>query len=159
MIWVLVSVLGWLFGSHRQNEVVGKTDESQVREFDNNNFLLLCKQQQSSVIKLLEQGVAHAYRWKGVVSSENSDRVTDAQVNQLVRSENLQYDLKLDSAEPGPEELPKLDVKCLYPAALSETIRTLIETDKKVRALELQPMRAPSQRYIIKNKTLFPPCQ
>lgn len=70
--------------------------------------------------------------------------------------ENLTYDLKVDLAGEGRIDLPKIQVKCLYPAELSAVIRPLIKVDKKVAALGLAPMLMHTQRHFVKNKTLFP---
>lgn len=70
--------------------------------------------------------------------------------------ENLKYDLNLGTGETGEEQLPKTDVKLLYPADLSDSIRPLIKTDKKVRDLGLEPIIPPRMRHHIKNKSLFP---
>lgn len=70
--------------------------------------------------------------------------------------ENHTYDLKVAMADAEPEELPKIQVKFLYPAELSAAIKTLIKVDKKVAGLKHAPILEPSKRYFIKNKTLFP---
>src|ERR671934_34198 len=61
--------------------------------------------------------------------------------------ENRTYDLKVDIAEEGRIDLPKIQVKCLYPAELSAVLRPLIKVDKKVAALGLGPIFAPTQRH------------
>ncbi|MCG6880204.1 MAG: hypothetical protein LJE96_13785 [Deltaproteobacteria bacterium] len=71
-------------------------------------------------------------------------------------SNNLTYDLKIRSRETEETVLSKTDVKFLYPLALSEKVRPLLKADKKVSKLSLEPIIAPSQRYHIKNKSLFP---
>lgn len=73
--------------------------------------------------------------------------------------ENLTYDLKLDVVGEGVQDLPKIQVKCLYPTDVAATVTPLIKTDKKVRALGLQPILAPGERHFVKNKTLFPMMQ
>ncbi len=70
--------------------------------------------------------------------------------------ENLRYDLRLSAEETGEELLPKTDVKLLYPADLSNSVRPLLKTDKKVRDLGLEPIISPRMRHHIKNKSLFP---
>jgi hypothetical protein len=69
---------------------------------------------------------------------------------------NLKYDLKVVIESPGDEELPKIQIKLLYPAELSDSIRPLIKVDKETEALGLSPILSPHQRYFIKNKSLFP---
>lgn len=70
--------------------------------------------------------------------------------------ENVTYDVKIDIEGQGIEELPKIQVKLLYPVELSETVRGFIKLDKKVHTLDLPPIPAPHERHFIKNKTLFP---
>jgi len=69
---------------------------------------------------------------------------------------NLKYDLRVVIEDLGEEELPKIQVKLLYSAGLSESLRPLIKVDKKTEALGLSPILLPHQRYFIKNKSLFP---
>lgn len=79
--------------------------------------------------------------------------------HRIIRSkvqENLRYDLRLSAEETGEELLPKTDVKLLYPADLSDSVRPLLKTDKKVRDLGLEPIISPRMRHHIKNKSLFP---
>ena len=70
--------------------------------------------------------------------------------------ENLRYDLRLRTEETGEEAFPKTDVKLLYPADQSDSVRPLLKTDKKVRDLGLEPIISPRMRHHIKNKSLFP---
>ena len=70
--------------------------------------------------------------------------------------ENLRYNLRLRTEETGEEAFPKTDVKLLYPADQSDSIRPLLKTDKKVRDLGLEPIISPRMRHHIKNKSLFP---
>lgn len=70
--------------------------------------------------------------------------------------ENRTYEVVLDVVGQGREELPKLQVKCLYLADLAPSIGKLFKFDKKVQALGLEPIYSPAERYIVKNKTLFP---
>jgi len=70
--------------------------------------------------------------------------------------ENLTYDLKMEIEGQGQEELPKIQVKFLYPMDQSEAVRSLVKTDEKVKALELGPIPSPSERDFVKNKSLFP---
>ncbi len=57
--------------------------------------------------------------------------------------ENLRYDLRLRTEETGEEAFPKTDVKLLYPADQSDSIRPLLKTGKKVRDLGLEPIISP----------------
>ena len=70
--------------------------------------------------------------------------------------ENLIYDLKLVPEGEGEQEIPKIQIKILYPADLSDPIRSLIKRENKVKKLELEPILSPKKRYFIKNKSLFP---
>jgi hypothetical protein len=70
--------------------------------------------------------------------------------------ENRTYEVVIDVADQGPEELPKLQVKCLYPADMSSSVGKMFKMDKKVQGLGLEPIYGPAERYIVKNKTLFP---
>jgi hypothetical protein len=70
--------------------------------------------------------------------------------------ENKQYEMVIDIAGQGHEEIHKLQVKCLYPADRTDAFAKMLKIDKKIQALELEPIYAPAERYNIKNKTLFP---
>jgi len=79
--------------------------------------------------------------------------------HQIIKSkvqENLRYDLRLSAEETGEEAFPKTDVKLLYPADQSDSVRPFLKTDKKVRDLGLEPIISPRMRHHIKNKSLFP---
>jgi len=69
---------------------------------------------------------------------------------------NLIYDIKAVSEQDMKEVIAKVQIKCLYPAEASEPVRQLIKTDKKVKALDLEPIFSPNHRYFVKNKSLFP---
>lgn len=70
--------------------------------------------------------------------------------------ENRKWDITLDVAGEGKEELQKIQVNYLYPAELRESVKSLIKADKKVQFMNLEPILAPGKRYFVKNKTLFP---
>lgn len=70
--------------------------------------------------------------------------------------ENQKFNLKIDSEEAKDEILPKVNIKFLYPREKAEIVSPLLKTDKKVRALGLEPILSPGKRYHVKNKTLFP---
>jgi len=70
--------------------------------------------------------------------------------------ESLTYDLKVAIEGQGQEDLPKIQVKLLYPADLTDSVRPLIKMDKKVKALGMGPILSPHRRYFVKNKSLFP---
>jgi hypothetical protein len=70
--------------------------------------------------------------------------------------ENLPYDLKADLEGEGPQLIQKTDIKLIYQAGMAEQVRPLIKIEKEVMDLGLLPIRSPSRRYHIKNKSLFP---
>jgi sRNA-binding regulator protein Hfq len=70
--------------------------------------------------------------------------------------ENLPYDLKAHVEGEGHQLIQKTDIKLIYPASVAEQVRPLIKTEKKVMDLGLLPIRSPSRRYHVKNKSLFP---
>jgi hypothetical protein len=81
----------------------------------------------------------------------HNHRVIRAQIK-----ENLTYDFKVKLEPSGDQSVPKTDVKLLYPADLSESVRPLLKIDRKIKDLELEPIISPEKRYHIKNKSLFP---
>jgi sRNA-binding regulator protein Hfq len=70
--------------------------------------------------------------------------------------ENRKWDITLDIAGKEKEELQKIQVNYLHPAELSESVKPLIKTDKKVESMNLEPILSPHKRYFVKNKSLFP---
>ncbi len=70
--------------------------------------------------------------------------------------ENLVFDIRADIEGQGEEILSKIQIKFLYPADQSETVRPLIKIDKKVKALGLEAILDFRVRYYVKNKTLYP---
>jgi sRNA-binding regulator protein Hfq len=70
--------------------------------------------------------------------------------------ENLPYDLKLNIQGQGEKEIPKIEVKFLYPVDVSESVRILIKIENDTKKRALKPILAPKDRYFIKNKSLFP---
>jgi sRNA-binding regulator protein Hfq len=70
--------------------------------------------------------------------------------------DNLRYDLNADIEEEGPQVIQKTDIKLIYPASVAEQVGPLIKTEKKIADMGLQPIRSPSRRHHIKNKSLFP---
>jgi hypothetical protein len=70
--------------------------------------------------------------------------------------ENKQYEMVIDIAGQGSEDIHKLQVKCLYPADYTDAFAKMLKIDRKIQALELEPIYAPAERYNVKNKTLFP---
>ena len=79
--------------------------------------------------------------------------------HQVVRAkiiENLTYDLNVSISGHRKKEIPKIQIKFLYPSDLTESVRPLIKTDDKIKQLALEPILSPRDRYFIKNKSLFP---
>jgi hypothetical protein len=70
--------------------------------------------------------------------------------------ENRRYELTVTVPGQGKEEVHKTQIKLLYPADLSDSVKPLIKTDEKVKALCLEPILSPNNRYFVKNKSLFP---
>ena len=68
---------------------------------------------------------------------------------------NLTHDLQVNVEGEGPEDLPKLHVKLLYPAAHAAVVAPLIKSDPRVRAQGLKPILSPAARHHVKNKSLF----
>ena len=68
---------------------------------------------------------------------------------------NLTYDLQVDAGGETPEDLPKLHVKLMYPAAQAAAVAPLVKTDPRIRGQELQPIPSPAARHHVKNKSLF----
>ena len=71
-------------------------------------------------------------------------------------TKNSRYDLNVKVDGEGDEELPKTDVKLIYPEDLAGSVASLLKTDKKVRDLGLETIISTKKRYHIKNKSLFP---
>jgi sRNA-binding regulator protein Hfq len=69
---------------------------------------------------------------------------------------NLTYALKIESNDTKRTDLSKTDIKMLYPSEISEAVRPLLKTDKKVANLALEPIITAAKRHHIKNKSLFP---
>jgi hypothetical protein len=97
---------------------------------------------------VFDQALASQQLWEFHL---HAHRVVRARV-----TENQTYDLKVESADQGVIDLPKIQVKLLYPVELSASVTKLIKIDKKVQALELGPIPTHKGRYFVKNKTLFP---
>ena len=76
-------------------------------------------------------------------------------MEQLRVTANLTYDLQVDVGGETPEDLPKLHVKLLYPAAQAAAVAPLIKSDSRVRAQGLRPILSPAARHHVKNKSLF----
>lgn len=78
-------------------------------------------------------------------------RIIKAQITEV-----LKYDVRLNIDDNGEELLPKVNIKLVYPASLSESVMPSIKKDKKVKDLGLEPILGPGKRYHVKNKSMFP---
>jgi hypothetical protein len=100
------------------------------------------------LISIFDQAISSKQPWEFHL---HNNRIVTAEV-----TENLKYDVAIKiPGEPG-EVLPKVNIKLLYPAEQSAPVRRLVKTDKKVKALGLEPISSPKDRFHIKNKSLFP---
>jgi len=99
-------------------------------------------------ISIFDQALSSKQIWEFHI---HGNRIIRAQV-----IENLRYDLKIKIEGEGDELLPKVNTKLVYPKDQSEAVKKLLRTGKKVKTLGLEPILAPSKRYHIKNKSLFP---
>lgn len=78
-------------------------------------------------------------------------RGVEAKVDNLSR-----FEVALTEADGTVTQVPKHEVKFLYPAERSERVAPLLKVDEKVRRQGLEPILTPSLRHHIKNKSLFP---
>ncbi len=76
-------------------------------------------------------------------------------IEKAIIKQNSTYDLTLETQIQGDKELPKTHIKLLYQTDAADQITPLIKTDKKVKALNLEPIISLKNRNFIKNKTLF----
>ncbi|MBN2032122.1 MAG: hypothetical protein JW836_02515 [Deltaproteobacteria bacterium] len=70
--------------------------------------------------------------------------------------ENRKWDISFDLGGEEKEELQKIQVRYLYPADISESVRPLVKLDREVESMKLEPIISPRRRRFVKNKTLFP---
>lgn len=70
--------------------------------------------------------------------------------------ENQKYDVKVKIDDKVDEIIPKVHIKFLCLSETSPSVTPLLKVDNKVKKLKLSPILAPSKRYYIKNKSLFP---
>jgi len=71
--------------------------------------------------------------------------------------ENQKYDIKVKIDDKVEEIIPKVHVKFLCLSEISASVTPLIKVDNKIKELKFSPILSPSNRYYIKNKSLFPP--
>ena len=57
--------------------------------------------------------------------------------------QNEKYDLEVEGDDRQRITLPKLHVKCLYPASTGASAIAMIKTDRKVQEMGLEPIPAP----------------
>lgn len=69
---------------------------------------------------------------------------------------NLKYDVQARFAS-GPEIiLPKLEIKLVCEVEAADAVASLLASDRKISQQSQEPIRTPSSRFHVKNKTLFP---
>jgi len=103
---------------------------------------------QNYEVSVFDTAIASAKPWEMHLHGYRTIRATVL--------ENRKWDVTVDVDGQGREELQKIQVKYLYPADLSESIRPLVKMDKNIEGLKLEPILSPRKRYFVKNKTLFP---
>jgi len=99
-------------------------------------------------ISIFDQALSSNQLWELHL---HNHRTTKAKI-----TKNSRYDLNVKIDGEGDEELPKTNVKLIYPEDLAGSVAPLLKTDKKVRDLGLETIISPKKRYHIKNKSLFP---
>ena len=68
---------------------------------------------------------------------------------------NTTYDIEVTTPEGNRRELPKIQIKMLYPAEYAHRVQAHITIDEALQSQGLDPIVAVRQRNFIKNKTLF----
>ena len=96
---------------------------------------------------VFERALAAQDRWECHLHTHRTE--------QLRVTANPTYDLQVDVGGEVPEDLPKLHVKLLYPAAQAAAVASLIKIDSRVRAQGLKSILSPAARHHVKNKSLF----
>lgn len=66
------------------------------------------------------------------------------------------YDITVAVLDGTRQELPKIQVKMLYPAEYADRVQAQVTIDEAIHTRRLGPIVAAKQRHFIKNKTLFP---
>jgi len=112
-------------------------------------------------LKGLDDYLDRNYRHSIFDQAHSSDQLWKMHVHgsRIIKADvtkNLKFDLNVKISGEPDEVLPKVNIKLLYPAELSASVTPLLDSDKKVKDLSLEPILAPQYRYHIKNKTLFP---
>lgn len=97
---------------------------------------------------LFDQAVTGDEQW---IIHAHSHRIIRARI-----LETVPYDVTIAPAQGEKEILPKVQIKFLYQAHMSESVKSLLKHDSKVAALNLGPHFSPRYRHHVKNKTLFP---
>jgi sRNA-binding regulator protein Hfq len=65
------------------------------------------------------------------------------------------YDITITAPDGSQQELPKITIKMLHPAELTDRVLPQITLDESVRSLGLGPITVARQRNFIKNKSLY----
>ena len=68
---------------------------------------------------------------------------------------NTTYDIEVTTPDGNRRELPKIQIKMLYPAEYAQPVQAHITIDEALQTQGLDPIVAVKQRNFIKNKTLF----
>jgi hypothetical protein len=97
---------------------------------------------------IFDDAVASEKLWKLHLHGDHTKKA--------VIAKNLKFDIKISVGGKDVEVIPKIQIKFLYPEALSKIVTPLINIDKKIKALKLEPIVSPGKRNHIKNKSLFP---
>ena len=71
-------------------------------------------------------------------------------------NENLKYSVRIESGDTGEiSEYEKLNIRLVYPGAISGKVFPLIKPDDKIKKMKLSSTMKVSARNHIKNKTLY----
>lgn len=97
---------------------------------------------------VFDQAVLDGQQWE---IHAHSHRILQARI-----METVTYDVTVDTGNGEGETLPKVQIKFLYPARLTDSVKPLLMQDTKVEAQNLGPHFSPRYRHHVKNKTLFP---
>jgi sRNA-binding regulator protein Hfq len=68
---------------------------------------------------------------------------------------NATYDIEITTPDGDRRDLPKIQIKMLYPAEYAQPVQAHITIDEALQTQGLGPIVAVKQRNFIKNKTLF----
>jgi len=68
---------------------------------------------------------------------------------------NTTYDIEITTPDGNRRELPKIQIKMLYPAEYAQPVQAQLTVNADVQARQLEPIVAVKQRHFVKNKTLY----